>query len=193
MAGSPSRPVRVVVLGPPGSGKGTQAERLSSALGAPAISTGELLRREVARETPLGKEVAATLSSGRLVEDAVMEELVKERLREEDAKSGFLLDGFPRTIEQAGALDRMLEEDGLSLDAVLQLDVSEEVLVRRALARKRADDREDVIRRRLRLYREKTEPLVEHYESRGLLRRIDGEDSIGVITGRLLALLAEVA
>lgn len=193
MAGSPSRPVRVVLLGPPGSGKGTQAERLSSALETPAISTGELLRREVARETPLGKEVAATLASGRLVEDAVMEELVRERLREEDALGGFLLDGFPRTIEQAEALDRMLEADGRELDAVLQLDVSEEVLVRRALARKRADDREDVIRRRLRLYREKTEPLVEHYESRGLLRRIDGEASIGVITGRLQALLGEVA
>lgn len=193
MADPSSRPVRAVVLGPPGSGKGTQAERLSAALGIPAISTGELLRREVARETSLGKEVAATLASGRLVEDSVMESLVRERLREDDAQAGFLLDGFPRTIEQAEALGRMLDEAGIALDVVLQLDVSEDVLVRRTLARKRADDREDVIRRRLRLYREKTEPLVEHYESQGLLRRVDGEASVKAITARLLTLLREVA
>jgi len=193
MSDPSSRPVRAVVLGPPGSGKGTQAERLSASMGIPAISTGELLRREVARETPLGKDVAATLASGRLVEDSVMEGLVRDRLREDDARGGFLLDGFPRTIEQAEALGRMLEEEGLALDVVLQLDVSEDVLVRRALARKRADDREDVIRRRLRLYREKTEPLIEHYESQGLLRRIDGEAPIKAITARLMTLLREVA
>jgi len=158
-------------------------------LGIPSISTGELLRQAVAAESDLGRRVAATLASGRLVDDDLIAEVVASRIAEEDAANGFLLDGYPRTMAQADTLDRLLAAGGAGLDAVVFLDVPEEVLVRRALARRREDDEEPVVRRRLGVYREKTEPLVDRYSRRGLLVRVDGDRSVEAITEDILNLL----
>ena len=181
--------VRAVLLGAPGCGKGTQAGRLESALAVPAISTGELLRQAIAAGTSLGERVAATVSSGQLVSDELMAEVVRARVGAEDARCGFVLDGYPRTTTQALTLDRLLAESGDHLDAVVFLDVPEEILVRRALARRREDDREPVIRRRLALYGEKTALLVEHYRERGLLHRIDGDREVNEVTQSILSVL----
>lgn len=181
--------LRAVLLGAPGSGKGTQAERLSAALGVPCISTGEMLRQAVADGTELGARVKSIMAAGELVADDLMAEVVRERLSRPDAASGFLLDGFPRTPEQARSLDEILSAGGGALDAVLLLEVPEPVLIDRALARRRADDEAEVVRERLRVYRRKTEPLVEHYERRGLLRRVDGHRAIEKVTASLLSAL----
>lgn len=178
--------MRAVMLGAPGSGKGTQAEFLAVALGVPAISTGAMLREAVARGSELGKKVEGIMAAGALVDDALMAEVVRERLAQADASHGFLLDGYPRTTGQAATLDGILEERREGLDVVIMLEVPEPVLVARAVARQRADDREEVVRERLRVYREKTEPLVEHYERRGLLRRVDGERPVEVVTKSIL-------
>jgi adenylate kinase len=187
IAGAPAR--RVVLLGPPNAGKGTQAERLRSRLGVPCISTGDMLRREAASGTALGLRVKAIMESGALVDDATMAEVVRERLRQPDAGRGFLLDGYPRTLAQAETLAGILEEAGQRLDAVLLITVPEDELVRRALARGRADDREDVIRERFRVYREKTEPLIGYYRRLGLLREIDGHRPIEEVGREMLAAL----
>jgi len=181
--------LRAVLLGAPGSGKGTQAERLSAALGIPCISTGEMLRQAVAEGTELGAKVRSVMAAGELVADDLMAAVVRERLARPDAAPGFLLDGFPRTPEQARTLDAILGEAGAGLDAVLLLEVPEPVLVERALGRGRADDQEEVVRERLRVYRRKTEPLVEHYDGRGLLRKVDGDRPVESITASLLAAL----
>jgi adenylate kinase len=181
--------VRAVLLGAPGSGKGTQAERLAAALGVPAISTGELLRRAVAEESPLGRKVGEVMAAGRLVDDALMSEVVRERLAEGDARGGFLLDGYPRTCPLAATLVETLEGRRQRLDAVVLLEVPEETLVRRALGRRRADDREEVIRERLRVYRQSTEPLVGHFEGLGLLLRVDGDRPMDEVTRGILAAL----
>ncbi len=181
--------IRVVMLGAPGSGKGTQAELLAKALGVPAISTGDMLRQAVAQGDPLGHRVKDVMASGALVDDALMSEVVRTRLEREDARTGFLLDGYPRTTVQAATLDGLLADARSGLDAVVLLDVPEDVLVRRAVARRRADDSENVVRERLRVYREKTEPLVSHYSERGLLRRIDGDREIASITAGILRAL----
>jgi adenylate kinase len=170
--------MRLLLLGPPGSGKGTQAELLSDSLGVPAISTGDMLREAVAAGTELGSKVESVMTAGELVDDGLMAEVVSERLAQEDASDGFLLDGYPRTSSQAETLDRILAERDQSLDHALLIEVPEDVLVRRAVARQRADDREDVVRERLRVYREKTEPLIALYRDRGLLRVVDGDRSI---------------
>ncbi|KAB2965932.1 MAG: adenylate kinase [Thermoanaerobaculia bacterium] len=184
-----SAALRVVLLGAPGSGKGTQAEKLSVALAVPAISTGEMLRRAVAQGTELGRRVDGVMSSGRLVDDELMAEVVRERLAAPDAAAGFLLDGYPRTAAQAATLDGLLAAQGSRLDAVVFLDVPEEVLVQRSLARRRQDDREEVIRERQRVYREQTEPLVELFEARGLLHRIDGDRTMDEVTRAVLGRL----
>jgi adenylate kinase len=181
--------VRAVMLGAPGSGKGTQAELLARMLYVPAISTGEMLRQAVAEKSDLGERVKGTMASGALVDDELMSEVVRRRLERDDAESGFLLDGYPRTTAQAATLDSLLEDQGLKLDAVVLLDVPEPVLVQRATARRRADDAESVVRERLRVYREKTEPLVEHYSTRGLLRRVNGDREIGDVTASILKAL----
>lgn len=169
---------RMIFLGPPGSGKGTQAEILAEKVGIPAISTGAMLREAVAARTPLGLEVEAIMASGRLADDATMAGVVKERLAKADAAGGFILDGYPRTLVQAADLSEILVEAGLSLDAVIQIDVEEGELVRRALARKRADDTEEIIRQRLAVYHAQTKPLIEHYSNLGLLRPVDGNQTI---------------
>ena len=186
---APAHARRVVLLGPPNAGKGTQAEMLRSRLGVPGISTGDMLRREAASGTPLGRRVKSIMDSGDLVDDATMAEVVSERLRQADAGWGFLLDGYPRTLAQAETLGAILAEAGRPLDAVLLIAVPEAELERRALARGRSDDREEVIRERLRVYREKTEPLIGYYRRLGLLREVDGHCPIEEVGRQLLAVL----
>ena len=180
---------RVVLLGPPGAGKGTQAQFLAARLGVPAISTGDMLREAVAEGSVLGGRVQGIMNSGGLVDDATMADVVRERLAKPDARDGFLLDGYPRTLPQAETLTGILRDAGRDLDAVLLVEVPEDELVRRMLLRKRPDDTEEVIRERLRVYREKTEPLIGYYEQRGLLRRIDGNRPIEEVTPQMLAAL----
>ena len=180
---------RIVLLGPPGAGKGTQAQYLAARVGVPAISTGEMLRAAVAAGSELGRRVDGVMASGRLVDDALMAEVVRERVTQPDAGRGYLLDGYPRTLPQAETLSGILEDAGQALDAVLLIDVPEDELVRRALLRKREDDKEEVIRERLRVYREKTEPLIGYYRERGLLREIDGDCPVEEVTSRMYAAL----
>lgn len=186
---SPRAGLRVVMLGAPGSGKGTQAGILSRRLGVPAISTGEMLRDAVNAGNELGRRVETTMAAGKLVDDELMAEVVRDRVGRRDAQDGFLLDGYPRTLRQAEALESMLPRLGGTLDAVLLLEVPQTVLVRRALARGRADDEETVVRERLRQYEEKTSPLVGYYEGRGLLRRIDGNRTMDEVTDQVLLAL----
>lgn len=181
---------RVVLLGAPGSGKGTQAALLSRRLGVPAISTGELLREAVKAKNALGERVSSVLDSGQLVADDLMAELVKERLGRDDARAGFLLDGYPRTPSQAETLERLLAEAGTGLDAVILLRVPQATLLRRALGRGRADDSEAVIGERLKLFAEKTLPLMGYYGDRGLMREVDGDRPVDDVTTQLLAALA---
>ena len=182
---------RVVLLGPPGAGKGTQAQVLGRHLGVPAISTGDLLRQAVAAESELGRRVRGSMGGGKLVADDVMADVVRDRLEQPDARRGYLLDGYPRTLPQAETLEGMLRHAGERLDAVLLFDVPEEVLIRRALARKRTDDAEEVIRERLKEYREKTVPLIGYYRQRGLLREIDGNRPIEEVTAAMLGLFGD--
>jgi adenylate kinase len=153
----------------------------------PAISTGEMLREAVAAGSELGRRVEAILNSGALVDDQTMAEVVKTRLGEDDAKNGFLLDGYPRNQGQAETLAGILEELAESLDIVWFIDVPEQELVERALARQRADDKEEVIKRRLALYRELTNPLVEYYNAMGLVEEVDGNQSIDEVTEAMMA------
>jgi len=192
-AGSPStwsqKPRRVVFLGPPNAGKGTQAAMLREKLGVPGITTGDLLRREAASGTPLGVRVKGIMEAGGLVDDATVDEVMREHLRQVDLSRGFLLDGYPRTRAQAETLAGILAAAGRPLDAVLLLAVPEEELRRRALARGRSDDREEVVRERLRVYREETEPLIGYYRRLGLLREVDGNQPIEDVGRALLAAL----
>ena len=155
--------MRLVLVGPPGAGKGTQAALLSVELGIPHISTGDLFRAHMGEETPLGQEAKRYVDAGDLVPDEVTNEMVRERLGEPDAAKGFLLDGFPRTVGQAEVLAGILSDLGQQLDAVLEFRISEDLVVERMLARGRADDTEAVIRRRLRVYLDETSPLLAHY------------------------------
>jgi adenylate kinase len=181
--------VRLVLLGPPGAGKGTQAASLCGQLGVPAISTGDMLRREAESGSELGTRVKGIMERGGLVDDDTMEAVVRGRLAQPDTRRGFLLDGYPRTLPQAAALDRMLAEQGHPMDAVLLVEVPIEELVRRALLRGRADDLEDVIRKRLEVYGEETAPLAGYYRERGLLREIDGDRPVGDVNRQMMAAL----
>jgi adenylate kinase len=177
----------VVFLGPPGSGKGTQAGALAGELGVPAISTGDMLREAVANGSELGRRVRKIMEAGELVGDDLMAEVVKERLANTDTAGGFLLDGYPRTAAQAATLRQILDAAREELDHVVFIDVPEEELVRRALQRQRgADDKADVVRERLRVYREKTQPLVDFYRGQGLLREIDGNRPVEAVRQSIL-------
>lgn len=180
---------RIVFLGPPNSGKGTQAVRLAEKLGIPAISTGDMLRAAVASGSRLGARVKDVLASGRLVDDELMAEVIRDRLAGDDAAAGFLLDGYPRTLPQVETLEQILDERGDQLDHVVLIDAPTDVLVERALGRGREDDREEVIRERLDVYRRQTEPLVGVYGERGLLRRIDGDRSIAEVEREILTVV----
>jgi adenylate kinase len=185
--------MRVVFLGPPGSGKGTQAKFLAERLGVPAISTGEILRTAVREKTPLGQKAQAIMERGDLVSDDLIVDLIRERIAQADARRGFILDGFPRTIAQAEALERLLAERGDSVSAAMNFRVPDEELTRRMLGRAaeegRADDRPETIRERLRVYREKTEPLVAFYRKRDLVADVDGVGTVDEIGSRLDAAL----
>jgi adenylate kinase len=180
---------RLVLVGPPGAGKGTQAVTLSGRLGVPHISTGDLFRAHVGEMTPLGKEAKRYLDSGELVPDSVTNEMVRERLAEPDAKAGFLLDGFPRNTKQAEVLGKILTESDTSLDAVIQLHVPEDVVVGRLMARGRADDSEDVIRRRQQIYMSETAPLLEYYAD--ILTTVDGVGDVDEVAARVLEALRD--
>lgn len=217
--------MRIVLLGAPGSGKGTQAHRLAERSGIPQISTGDLLRAAVARGTPLGLEAKAAMESGALVDDALVLGMIRERLAEPDARGGFILDGFPRNLVQGAALDGLLAELEQPLDTVVQLEVDPAELVRRISGRRscadcgrvfnvltspppsgaaaicpktgaphrliqRPDDNEATVAERLRVYEEKTRPLIAFYQSRGLLRAIDAQGELDTVTQRLAQALA---
>ncbi|HEX2290388.1 MAG TPA: adenylate kinase [Pseudonocardiaceae bacterium] len=180
---------RVVLVGPPGAGKGTQAATLSDKLGVSHISTGELFRAHIDAETALGRTVKGYLDAGQLVPDEVTNEMVRARLDESDVEVGFLLDGFPRNVGQANLLHKILAEANHRLDAVIELQVDEDVLVRRLLARGRADDTEDVIRHRQQVYRSETAPLLDYYHD--LLITVDGTGSVDEVTNRILSALRD--
>jgi len=211
--------MRIVLLGAPGSGKGTQSQRLVERVGIPQISTGDLLRAAVARGTELGRQAKEAMDSGRLVDDSLVLGMIRERLAESDTRRGFILDGFPRNLAQAHALDRLLAELGRPLDAVVQLEVDSAELVRRISGRRtcadcgrvfnlltsppsgasatcpktqqphrlvqRPDDNEATVAERLRVYEEKTRPLVDFYRARGLLHVIDAQGELNTVTRRL--------
>ena len=187
--GGAGKPMRVVLLGPPGSGKGTQAKLLAERLGIPQISTGEMLRAAVREGTPLGQRVKAVMEAGELVSDDLMIALIRERIAAPDARAGFLLDGFPRTVDQAAALDRLLEGNGTHISAVVNLSVPDSALIDRLAGRsgqeKRSDDRQETVLERLRVYHEKTEPLAEFYRGRRLLTDVDGMGEIAEVAGRI--------
>lgn len=167
--------MRLVLLGPPGAGKGTQAVILSEKLGVPHISTGDLFRANIGEGTPLGVEAKQYIDAGKLVPTDVTARMVKSRLEESDAAEGFLLDGFPRTVEQAGILKDLLAEKGNALDGVLNFQIAEDVVVERMLSRGRADDNEETIRTRLGVYRDETAPLIEHYGDKIITIEAEGE------------------
>jgi len=165
--------VNLLVLGPQGAGKGTQAKRISGEYGIPHVSTGDMFRAAIAAGTDLGREVEPLLASGTLVPDELTIALIRERLGQDDAREGFILDGFPRNLEQAEALDRMLTDTGRTLDAILFFDIADEIGMERALSRagieNRPDDTREVIAKRLATYHAETEPIVEHYRASGKL------------------------
>lgn len=173
---------KLLLLGAPGAGKGTQAARLARRLDVPQISTGDMLREAVACGSELGRRVKDTMDRGELVSDAIVIEVARERLARPDAKRGFVLDGFPRTVAQAQALDAMLAELGSRLERCVALGVDEEAVVERLLGRARiegrSDDNEATIRKRMRVYEEQTQPLLDYYRRRGLLAVVDGMGSI---------------
>ncbi|QPL04968.1 MULTISPECIES: adenylate kinase [Actinomyces] len=186
---------RMVLLGPPGAGKGTQAARISERLNIPAISTGDIFRSHVARATELGILAKSYMDRGEYVPDSVTNAMVEDRLSQADAAEGFLLDGYPRTVSQVHALDAMLAQRGLALDVVLEITADAEAVVARLLKRateqNRADDTEDVIRHRLEVYAEQTEPLVAIYADKGLLVSADGIGTLDEVTDRVMTALVE--
>jgi len=209
--------MRLVLLGAPGSGKGTQAQRLESRSGVPQVSTGDLLREAVAAGTELGRKARAVMDAGQLVDDATMLGIIRERLARPDANRGFILDGFPRTIVQADGLTGLLSEIGQPIDAVVLFDIDPVVLEKRLAGRRtcrrcgrvfhvesnppragdrcidggphdlvqRPDDKEETVRQRLAVYRERTQPLIDYYAKKGLLRRIDAEGSLEDVDARI--------
>ena len=180
---------RLLMLGPPGAGKGTQAEMLCRAIGIPHVSTGMMLRDHVERGTELGVRAREIMDAGELVPDDIVIAMVAERLAADDAACGFLLDGFPRTRAQAEALDDVLGSDR-TLEAVINLVAPEDEVVQRILSRGRSDDTEEAVRTRIAVYDEQTAPLIEFYEARGLLTQVDGVGDIEAVLARVVAVLA---
>jgi adenylate kinase len=180
--------VRVVLLGPPGAGKGTQAQKLSEKLGIPQISTGDLFRKNISEGTPLGVEAKRYLDAGDLVPSELTNKLVEDRIEDDDAAAGFILDGYPRSVQQAEALDEMLKNHNTKLDVVLEFSVSEAELLERLKSRGRADDTEEVIHNRMQVYRDETEPLLEYY-GRNNLQRVDAVGALDEVFRRALQAL----
>lgn len=187
--------MRLILLGPPGAGKGTQAQRLVAKYGLVQLSTGDMLRAAVSAGTPIGRHVADIMARGALCPDDLVVGIVEDRIQQPDARKGFILDGFPRTVPQAEALDRMLAKHDVGLDAVVELRVDEKALLRRIENRVaemkargeklRDDDNADVLHRRLLTYREQTEPLIAYYQREGILRTVDGMASIPEVTAAI--------
>ncbi len=177
-------------MGPPGAGKGTQAVVVASSLGIPHISTGDIFRANVSEGTDLGREAKRYMDAGEYVPDSVTNAMVRDRISHDDCRPGFLLDGYPRTLEQVNELDMMLQSDGLHIDRAIELTVDTDEVVERLLKRAqdqgRADDTADVIRRRLEVYAEQTAPLIAVYAERGLLVQVDGMGEVDEVTGRIL-------
>ncbi len=216
--------MNLILLGPPGAGKGTQAKKIVEKYGIPHIATGDILRDAVAKGTELGKKAKEYMDRGELVPDDIVIGIVKERLQQPDCEKGFLLDGFPRTLKQAEALDEMLKELGKKIDAVIYIDVPEEEIVKRIVNRRtcrkcgavyhliyappkepnkcdkcggelyqRDDDKEETVRQRFRVYMENTAPLIEYYEKKGLLYRVDGTKSIDEVFAQIEEILKKIA
>jgi adenylate kinase len=189
--------MRLIILGPPGAGKGTQAARIAAEFGIPAISTGDIFRANIKNETELGTQVKDILASGGYVTDEITNAIVRDRLFEDDAEQGFLLDGYPRTAAQVDALDAILAEHGHALDAALELTVDEDALVerltKRAKTEGREDDTEEVIRERQAIYRRETAPLTAVYSERGLLVQVDGMGPVDEVFERIRGALAGAA
>ena len=195
--------MRLILLGPPGAGKGTQAQRLVEKYGIPQLSTGDMLRAAVKSETEVGKRAKAVMDSGQLVSDEIVNQIVSERVDEPDARRGFILDGYPRTVPQAKALTEMLAQKGQRLDAVIELKVDESALLRRMESRVaqtlatggqvRADDNPESFKKRLDEYREKTAPLSSYYAGTGELKQIDGMADMDSVTAAIEAIVAGAA
>ncbi|MEZ5877981.1 MAG: adenylate kinase [Tepidamorphaceae bacterium] len=191
--------MRLILLGPPGAGKGTQAKRIETRYGAVQLSTGDMLRAAVAAKTPVGMKAQPIMESGGLVPDEIVVAIIADRLDEADAQNGFILDGFPRTVGQAEALGEMLKSKGIALDAVIELTVNEDELVKRmenrvaetkaAGGQVRADDNPEAFRKRLVAYREQTAPLSDYYRSTGELKTVDGMQDIDAVTASVVAAL----
>jgi len=185
---------RLLLLGPPGAGKGTQAQLLVEQLGIPQVSTGDMLRAAVAAGSEVGRRAKAFMDAGKLVPDEVVIGVAEQRLGQPDAKRGFILDGFPRTAAQADALDKLLPKLGVALECCVSLRVDEEELVKRLLKRAqiegRTDDNEQTIRTRMQVYKESTAPLIAYYARRGVLVEVSGEGSVGEVAKRIEQALA---
>jgi adenylate kinase len=173
---------RLIFLGPPGAGKGTQAQILSENYQIPHVSTGDILRAAVANQTPLGTQAKGYMDRGELVPDALILDLIQDRLSYEDTANGWILDGFPRNVNQAAFLEKLLTELSQNADCVLNLEVPDEVLVSRLLERKRGDDNEETIRRRLQVYHRDTVPVINFYQERETLETIDGDRTMAEVT-----------
>jgi adenylate kinase len=189
--------MNLILLGPPGAGKGTQAKRLVDERGFAQLSTGDMLRAAVSAGTELGVKAKAIMDAGDLVSDDIVVGMIAERIQQPDCKDGFILDGFPRTVAQAEALDTMLDDKGLAIDHVIEMQVNEEILFDRIRQRisetpeaeRRSDDTEDTLRKRLVVYREQTAPIIPHYKSKGALKSVDGMAAIEDVASELAAIL----
>ncbi|MEC4804657.1 MAG: adenylate kinase [Jaaginema sp. PMC 1079.18] len=181
---------RLIFLGPPGAGKGTQAQVLAAQWGIPHISTGDILRQAIRNQTPLGKQAQGFMERGELVPDALILDLIRDRLQYEDTRQGWILDGFPRNLAQAEFLDKLLAELQQSSDCAISLEAPEEVLVDRLLGRGRTDDTEETIRRRLQVYQEQTAPVKAFYKQHNCLQVVDGDRSLEAVTGAIAQALA---
>ena len=184
--------MRIIFVGPPGVGKGTQSQRLVTQLGIPHLSTGDMLRQAIEQGTQVGRISESYLASGKLVPDDIVLRIMAERLKQPDARRGYLLDGFPRTIGQATALDEILTSRGTPLSAVLELQVDKDQIVQRLAGRGRADDHPEIVRERLEHYSDQTAPLLEYYHQRGLLRQVNGMGTPDEVFERIKQVLATV-
>jgi adenylate kinase len=187
-----STAMRIVLIGPPGAGKGTQAVRLAGRLGVPHLSTGDMLREAVRLKTDAGRRSEPFMTSGRLVPDEIVHQLVVDRVARDDCADGYLLDGFPRTAPQAKMLDELLAGRGMAVDAAIKIDVDEDVLLERLAGRRREDDDAAIIRQRLDHYRQLTQPMEAYYKTAGRLRTIDGHGAPDEVFDRIVAELQAV-